>query len=254
VVVEATDKPFAYDLVTKAIVRVDRIEIAPAGEDDDGFVTLYDGQPIEVDLLDLTNGATEILVRTDVEVGDYDELRLRVTSAHLELIDGDVFSTELGNMHLTSTATSGLKVKIDPPLDVVGDVSRTLLLDFDLTKSFHAVPAKDPLNANSYKLMPVVHAKNRSVTGEIRGVVLQDDGTGTLVAVDAATVYLMPPGEPDPAFSAAATMTSADGSYALIGVDDGLWDVLAVKDPASGRVDGVEVHVGMATTVDVKIE
>ena len=104
--VEMTDKPFAYDLVTKAIVRVDRIEIGPQGEDDEGFVTLFEGQPIEVDLLDLTNGATKILVRTDVAVGSYDEIRLRVVSAHLELIDGDVFSTELGNMHLTSTATS----------------------------------------------------------------------------------------------------------------------------------------------------
>src|SRR6187401_2652042 len=76
--VEMTDKPFAYDLVTKAIVRVDRIEIGPQGEDDEGFVTLFEGQPIEVDLLDLTNGATKILVRTDVAVGSYDEIRLRV--------------------------------------------------------------------------------------------------------------------------------------------------------------------------------
>jgi hypothetical protein len=254
--VEMTDKPFAYDLVTKAIVRVDRIEIGPQGEDDEGFVTLFEGQPIEVDLLDLTNGATKILVRTDVAVGSYDEIRLRVVSAHLELIDGDVFSTELGNMHLTSTATSGLKIKIDPALEVVGDVSRTLLLDFDLTKSFHAVPANDPLNANSYKLMPVVHATDISTAGEVRGVVRQDDGTGTstFVGVDAATVYLMPVSEPDPANSAAATKTDPDGSYALIGVPPGTWDVLAVKDPASGRVNGIEVIKGMATTVDLKIE
>jgi hypothetical protein len=255
-VVEATDKPFAYDLVKQAIVRVDRIEVAKSGEGDDGFITLFDGNPIEIDLLDLTNGATQVLVRTDVPEGGYDQLRLRVASGHLELVDGDVFSTELGNLKLTSTGTSGLKVMIDPPLDVVGDVSSTLLLDFDLTKTFHAVPANDPLNANSYKLMPVVHATNRSVTGEVRGVVRQDDGsgTGTLVGVDAATVYLMPAGEPDPALSVAATKTAPDGFYALIGVPEGVWDVLAVKDPASGRVSGIDVNVGMVSTVDVQIE
>ena len=218
--VEITDKPFAFDIVTKALVQVDRIQVQDTSDPDGGFLTLFDGGPIDIDLLDLTNGATQILVRTDVPVGTYDEMRLRVVSGHLELINGDVFSSDLGNLKLTSTATSGLKVKIDPAIQVVSQVSGTVLLDFDLTKSFHAVPGNDPLSANSYKLMPVIHAKNRSETGEIRGVVRKDDGTGTgtLVGAAMATVYLMPPGEPDPANAVAATTTMDNGSYALIGV------------------------------------
>jgi len=254
--VEITDKPFAYDLVTKAVVRVDRIQIQEMSDPDGSFQTLFEGGPIEVDLLDLTNGATQILVRTDVPVGNYDQMRLHVVGGQLELVDGDVFSTELGNLHLTSTGTSGLKILVEPPIQVTSQVSQSLLLDFDLTKSFHAVPGKDPLNATSYKLMPVVHATNRSVTGEIRGVVREDDGsgTGTLVGVAQATVYLMPPGEPDPTNSVAATTTLEDGSYALIGVQPGTWDVLAVLDPKQGRVEGLEVSVGNVTPADVLIE
>jgi hypothetical protein len=255
-VVEITDAPFAHDLVTRAMVQVDRISVLGSGEDDSGAEVLFEGGPIDVDLLDLTNGATQILVRTDVPVGTYDEMRLRVAGGHLELRNGDVFSTDLGNLHLTSTGTSGLKVKVDPAIEVVGDLSFTLLLDFDLTKSFHCVPGNDPLNAKSYKLMPVVRAVNASETGELRGLVQQDDGTGTgtLVGVDAATVYLMPPGEQDPANAVASTMTEPDGFYALMGVEPGTWDVLAVKDPAQGRVDGVEAFAGNVTVVDLEIQ
>ena len=253
-VVAITDAPFAHDIVAVATVEVDRISVLEADGDESGAHVLYDGDPIEIDLLDLTNGATQILVRADVPPGTYDQMRLRVADGHLELRDGDVFSTALGNLHLTSTGTSGLKVKIDPAIEVVGGLSHDLLLDFDLTKSFHAVPGNAPLNANFYKLMPVVRAMNQSLTGELRGVVSQDDGTGTLVGVDAATVYLMPAGEPDPANAVASTMTQADGFYALLGVEPGTWDVLAVKDPAEGRVDGVEVVAGNVTVVDLEIQ
>jgi hypothetical protein len=253
-VVEATDKPFAYDLVVGARVDIDEIRIHQDAGADSGFLTLYQGPPIELDLLDLTNGATQILVSADLPVGTYHQLRLHVVGGFIELEDGDVFSTDLGNLHLTSTGTSGLKVFIDPPVEVVSQVSSTLLLDFDLSKTFQAVPGNDALNATSFKLKPVIHATNRSLTGEIRGVVREDDGTGTLVGVPMATVYLLPLGETDPANSVAATASAEDGSYALIGVGAGLWDLLAVKDPKQGSSLGVEVVVGNISSADLVIQ
>jgi len=252
--VEITDAPFAHDIVSSARIQVDRISVIEASGGESGTLVLYDGDPIAIDLLDLSGGATDLLVRADVPAGTYDQLRLHVSDASLELIDGDLFSTELGNLHLTSTGTSGLKVHVDPPIEVVGGLSHELLLDFDLTKSFHAVPGSDLMNATSYKLMPVIRATNTSMTGEIRGVVRQDDGTGTLVGVEAATVYLMPPGEGDPANAEASTMTQPDGQYALLGVTPGLWDVLAVKDAAQGRVDAADVVAGNVTSVDLEIQ
>ncbi len=253
IAVEVTDKPFAYDLVTSAIVRIDEVRVNQDADSDDGFITLYSGKALEFDLLDLTNGVTELLVRTDVPVGTYDQLRLHVVGGKLELVDGDVFSTELGNLQLTSTGTSGLKVFIDPPIEIVSEASSTLVLDFDLSKTFHAVPANDPLDANKYLLKPVVHAVNVSLACEVSGLVQRDDGTGGLVPVETASVYLQPFGDPDPANSVASTASAADGSYRLIGVPPGTWDVLAVKDAEQGTASGVEVIVGNVTHADVVI-
>lgn len=253
IAVEVTDQPFAYDLVTSAIVRIDEVRVHQDADGDDGFITLYSGKALEFDLLELTNGVTELLVRTDIPVGTYHQLRLHVVGGKLELIDGDVFSTELGNLELTSTGTSGLKVFIDPPIEIVSEASSTLLLDFDLSKTFHAVPANDPLNAQKFLLKPVVHAVNLSLSGEVSGLVLRDDGTGTLQPVELAGVHLQPFGDPDPANSVASTASAADGSYRLIGVPPGTWDVLAVKEAEQGIVHGVEVAVGNVTHADVEI-
>lgn len=253
-VVEVTDKPFAYDLVASAIVRVDEVRVHQDANGEEGFTTLYSGKAIEFDLLDLTNGVTQVLVRTDIPVGTYNQLRLHVVGGRIELIDGDVFSTELGNLHLTSTGTSGLKVFIDPPVEIVSQASTTLLIDFDLSKTFHAVPASDPLDASKFLLKPVVHAINRSFSGEVSGVVLGDDGTGALVGVAKANVYLQPFGDPDPENSIASTASAADGSYKLIGVPPGTWDVLAISGDLSGTVSALSVTVGNVTTADVTIE
>lgn len=253
IAVEVTDKPFAYDLVTSAIVRIDEVRVNQDADGDDGFITLYSGKALEFDLFDLTNGVTELLVRTDIPVGTYHQLRLHVVGGKLELIDGDVFSTELGNLQLTSTGTSGLKVFIDPPIEIVSEASSTLLLDFDLSKTFQAVPANEPLDASKFLLKPVVHAVNLSLAGEVSGTVLRDDGTGNLVPVEMASVYLQPFGDPDPANSVASTASATDGSYRLIGVPPGTWDVLAVKDADQGSASGVEVAVGNVTHADVVI-
>ncbi len=252
--IEATDKPFAHDLVTLARVRVTEVSVHREGSSGSGFLVLFSGPPIELSLLDLQNGVTQLLVRADVEAGTYRQVRLKIDSAHLELVNGNVYTSALGNISLTSLPTSGLKVFVDPPIEIVGGASATLLLDFDLTKTFHPIPANDPLAASSYKLMPVIHATNVSLTGEIRGTVLADDGSGTLAGVGQATLYVLPPGDPDPANSVATTGTLDDGSYALLGIEPGNWDVLAVKDPLSGKLQGVEVFKGNVTIADVVIQ
>lgn len=253
-VVEVTDKPFAYDLVESAIVRVDEVRVHPDADGEEGFTTLYSGKAIEFDLLDLTNGVTQLLVRTDIPVGTYNQLRLHVVGGRIELVDGDVFSTELGNLHLTSTGTSGLKVFIDPPVEIVSQASTTLLVDFDLSKTFQAVPANDPLDASKFLLKPVVHAVNRSLTGEVSGLILRDDGSGAFVGVESANVYLQPPGDPDPENSVASTASGSDGGYKLIGVPPGTWDVLALSGDLQGSAAGIVVAVGNVTHADVVIE
>jgi len=251
--VSATDAPLDQSQVTEAVIRVDKIRVHPEADAEDGFITIYDGAPIEMNLLELHNGITQQLVTAEVPAATYRQIRLHVESASLTLVNGNVYDTETGNLHLTSQDTSGFKVFIDPPVVVSSGFSTDLLLDVDLSKTFIPVPGNDPLNASTYHLHPVIHVANLSTSGEIRGVVTTDDGQGGLAPVEAATVFILPPGETDTANSVASTASDADGAYAVLGLPAGSYDVQATKGALQGHVDGVIVSVGSATVADVTL-
>jgi len=252
--ISMTDAPFAHDIVASARIKVSAIRVHHDAQSDSGFMTLAGVTDLELDLLDLQNGLTAELVNASLPAGTYGQIRLVVEEATLELTNGNIYSTGLGNLTLTSTGTSGLKLFVDPPIEVTSGVTSSLLLDFDLAKSFHAIPANDALNATKYHLMPVVRVTNQTTTGEIRGTITEDDGAGGQAAVEAATIHILPPGETDPANSVATTGSDVDGHYAVLGLAAGSFDVLAIKDPKQGSVLGVDVVAGNATTVDVVIE
>jgi hypothetical protein len=249
----ATDAPIDHTMVDEAVIRVDKIRVHPEADAEGGFITLYDGDPIELNLLELHNGITAELVTADVPAATYRQIRLHVESARLRLVNGNVYDTEDGSLHLTSQDTSGFKVFIDPPVAVISGFSTELLLDVDLSKTFLPIPADDPLEADTYSLHPVIRVANLSTSGEIRGVVGTDDESGGVVPRADATVYILPPGETDTANSIASTATEADGEYAVLGLPAGTYDVLATQADLEGRVDGVTVSVGSVTVVDITL-
>jgi hypothetical protein len=249
-VLTATDAPFPHELVESAEVWISEIKLLGPG----GFRTIHSGTPIQLELTALRNGLTAELVDADVPAGEYKEIRLQVERARLVLIDGDVFDSDLGTLSLTSTATAGIKLRIDPPLAVGDGVARSVLLDFDLTKTFHAVPAATPLDASSFLLMPKIHVSNESDSGEVRGIVQTSDGAGGLVAVENATVYLLEEGETDLGQALRTTATELDGGYALLGVAPGTYDLVAEFGALTDRVDGRAVFVGSVTLVDFVLE
>lgn len=250
----ATDAPLDHDMVEEALVRIDRVRAHREADAESGFQTLYEGPPRELNLMNLNNGATWALVNADLPVGDYRQFRLHVASARLELTNGNVYSTEDGSLKLTSQATSGFKVFVDPPVSVAAQLSTEVLLDFDLSKTFLPTPANDPPNATSFRLHPVIRVANLSEAGEVRGGVFEDDGLGGLSPIEKATIYVLPPGETDRGNSLASTASDGDGSYAILGVPAGSYDILAAKDLLVGRVDGVSVSIGNVSAVDVIVE
>ena len=215
---------------------------------------LYPGPGIVVSLLDLRDGIAAELATGEVPAGRYRMARLYIDDARLTLTNGNVYSTADGNLDLTCGNTSGLKIFFDPPLDVAGDTDTAILLDFDLTKTFKPIPPNDPLNATRYLLMPGIRAINRTTTGDLRGTVSEDDGAGGSIGVDTATIYVLPPGETDPAKSVATTASSASGTYAVLGLRPGTYDVLAVKDPKQGTATGVVITAAHETTLDLTIQ
>jgi hypothetical protein len=69
-----------------------------------------------------------------------------------------------------------------------------------------------------------------------------------------ANVSIQPPGDPDPANSIAGTGTLSDGSWRVIGLQPGTYDVLATSGGLQGLVPSQIVILGNATLVDVLIQ
>ena len=249
-VLRVTDKPFDHSMVERAVVRVRRVDV----HSERGFQTVYSGPGMAFDLLTLQAGVTSTLIDVDLPVGDYDQIRLYINSAELGLTNGKVYSTSNGNLQLTSLDTSGLKLKVSPPVTVVSGLDSTLLLDFDMSKTFHAVPANDPLNAKKFQLHPHIKVTNVSDSGTVRGVVSEDDGFGQTVPVVGATVYLMPPGVTDPTQSLASTGSVAGGAYALLGVTPGTYDLLATFGSKHSSFGPLVVAAGNVATVNLFVQ
>lgn len=250
--IDITDSPFTHELVEDAVVCIDQVRVHAADSTQPGWHTIYEGAPLVFDLMDLRNGITRTLTAfADVPAGRYGKIRIRVAAGELRLVNGNEYTSANGTLQLTSTATSGMQITVDPPIEITDGISQTLLLDFDLSKTFHPVPANDPLTATRYQLHKGVRAANLSVAGELRGTITSSSGQ---TLVENATVYVLPPGVVDIALSVASTASDQNGSWAVIGLRVGTYDVFATFDVLEGRVNGVGVIAGSATPVDVNLE
>jgi hypothetical protein len=248
-----TDAPFEFDIVESASISVDKITIYADAESDDGPIVLYDGAPILMDLLALHDGLTQNIDQSTLPAGSYRQLRLRVSAAELTLINGNHYTTDDDTIHLTSQGTSGFKIFIDPPIVVDGGQTTSALLDFDMTQTFHPIPANDALTATRYQLHPVIHVSNQGQSGGITGTVSESDGQGGLVPVEAATIYVLPPGQTDTTLAVATTGTTAAGTYTVDGLLPGPYDVQAVKGAKHALAAGITTVAGEFTVVDLTI-
>jgi hypothetical protein len=248
-----TDAPFEYDIVVEANISVDKITIFQEAEGDSGPIVLYEGAPILLDLFNLRDGLSQDLDQSTLPAGLYRQLRLRVTHAELTLTNGNHYTTDDDTIRLTSQGTSGFKVFVDPPIDIQSGETSNVLLDFDLTHTFKPVPGNDALTANFYHLHPVIHVANLGHTGGVHGTVSQDDGAGGLVPAAQATVYVLPPGVTDLSLAVATTGTSSTGTYTVLAIAPGTYDVYAVKGDLSALAAGITIVSGEVVQVDLTL-
>lgn len=250
-VLEVTDAPFDHSIVERAVIRVSDVRILDEREEGEQWVDVYDGEPLTLDLLQLRNGITQRLLQARLDAGSYRQMRLVVDAAALELVNGNVYSTDDGSLKLTSQDTSGFKVFFDPPVEIVEENVTRFLLDVSLEKTFKPVPASDPLAATRYQLHPVIRAANLGAGGEIRGFVFRAEDDGSRSPAGGAVVFVLPPGETDLAAAVASTATEADGTFAVLGVDAGSCDVYARAGDVDARVDAQAIESGAITVVEV---
>ena len=218
--VRLKDAPYPYSSMAAAEITIESVEV----HINNGFETIaLDGAPVTINLLDLQNGVTELLVDHEVPSGNLDQIRLIISSARVTLSDARVF-----NLVVPSGESSGLKVFVNPPIAVIDNLTTELLLDFDVSQSFEPVPAS-PLQASeisSFHFHPVLKVANVSEAGAVSGHVWNDAGTPAFVADDTpligATVTVTMAG-----VLQNTTATGAQGQFRISGLKPGFQTVRA---------------------------
>lgn len=88
-------------------------------------------------------------------------------------------------------------------------------------------------------------------TGNVYGVVSQSDGVGGTITVDAANVYVLPPGVTDPLLAVGTAVTGLNGAFSITGIAPGTYDVRGVKGTLIATAPGIIVAAGADTQVNL---
>jgi hypothetical protein len=214
---QLTDAPFPRDMLVEAELGVDGVEVhvTAADDGDSGFHVVSDTLSA-VNLLDLSNGITEFLGRAELPVGEIKQMRLLVSSAAVKLVDDRRF-----DLDVPSGESSGLKVRFDPPLEIVADEETNVIFDVDISSSFSAQPV-GPTRVDEitgFRFHPVLRVAVSSETGSLAGRVTAIAGESP---VEGATVSVR-----DGDTVLTSTFTDADGDWMVLGVPPGSWIVRA---------------------------
>ncbi len=229
-----TDAPFPFDIVEEASITISRVEIRTESDStDDKQLTIFD-DTASFNLMELRNGVTELLLETELPPGNYNTMRLYVSSAEMILTDQRFFEIDV-----PSGEQTGIKVKINPDIEVITGLGSTILLDFDLSKSF-------VLNGNTnipdkivgVKFKPVVRAVNYSTAATVAGTVVDPEKN----VLENMEVWI----EDDSLV--ATTYTNAEGIYGMLGIPAGTFSMYA-----TGEGYDTAVHELVELTESIRI-
>ncbi|MBV6640037.1 MAG: DUF4382 domain-containing protein [Cyclobacteriaceae bacterium] len=241
--VRMTDAPYPTDQIAEANITVTKIEIRQSGGNgEEKFTTILDSE-VSANLLDLTNGVTANIASVEVPVGSYDLVRVYISEASVVLND-DAETTF--NLKIPSGAQSGIKVFINPDIEVVGGLSAELLLDVDVSQSF--VPLGSPLAINGFNFKPVIKASNVSFAGRVIGTVttivdeMATPISGAQVSIFAADTLNT------------TSFTNAEGKFEVPGLIAGLYDITVEAEGFTPETEtDIEVVVANATTANFEL-
>jgi hypothetical protein len=250
-VINMTDAPFPIDLVESATVTITKVEIRKAGDgisDGTPFMTLWENseEPKEFSLLELQNGVVAELLDLEIPAGEYNQIRLYVDEAGLELKeDGGNFTVKV-----PSGQQTGIKIFIEPGLIVEGGLTSELLLDFDLSNSFLMQGNTDtPAGIKGFHFKPVIRAVNNSTAGVLEGTVIEKVSESETVNIEGALITVKQ-GDED----ITTALTDADGNYSIV-LTSGTYSVKVSKDGYDAvTTDDVIIVAGNKTAVDLTLQ
>ncbi|MCE4566119.1 DUF4382 domain-containing protein [Maribellus sp. CM-23] len=242
-----TDAPFPIDLIAETYVTIDKVEIRKQETDSSGsdFIVLTE-EPMEIDLLTLSNGVTEILASVDLEAGTYDQIRMHVSESKVVMKDATEF-----DLKVPSGSSSGLKIKIEPALEISGGETADVLLDFDVSKSFVAKGNWQGGHINGFNFKPVVRCVMLGKAGRIEGTV---SDTASVALENASVKVWMPLEGMETDSLITSSFSDEAGKYKIIGLLSGTYYLTTeLEGYETDTVWNVGVTEGNATVVDIQL-
>jgi hypothetical protein len=140
-----TDAPMPYNQFMEANVTIDKIEIGNSS-DPNSFVIIMDSSTT-YNMLDMINGITESLANASIPVGDYDTIRLYMSSSEMVMNNGESYSYDMsqngmsgggmmGSDMMINNENGSIDITFDHMLNVQLGSNDEYLLDIDIEHSF----------------------------------------------------------------------------------------------------------------------
>ena len=194
--VQMTDTPANFDAL---IVNITRIEAHTSGASANSGWHVISNTPVKVNIMNLTNGKTQLLADNQLKADNYDAIRLVLGSGNKVVING-----QTSTLTVPSGEQSG--VKINTNLNLSSGQTARILLDFNASASLN-------LTGNlKYMLKPVISIVNYNEDGNISGTIQPAKAQAALIAENAQDT----------------TSTYADsstGQFTLVGLKAGSYTV-----------------------------
>lgn len=224
--VRMTDAPGDYDQVNVEVIDVKYKANADASEN--GWISIGNVNPQIYNLLDLTGGVSVLLADTEIQAGQFSQLRLVLGENNTVVKNGVTH-----NLSTPSAQQSGLKLQVNQQLLAGGNYD--FLIDFDVDESI-----VEAGNSGNYILKPVLRVSQAQASGSIKGIVTP--GPYQVVASVVAN------GETISAY------TNSLGEFVLHGVPNGTYTLAINVQSGFGfdsaiYVDNVVVANGEITNV-----
>lgn len=223
--VRMNDAPAEFDEVN---IFVERVEVNSSQNEDNGWLLLSEPQQ-SYNLLELVNGAHEVLGSTELEVGTYQQIRLIIAQEGTNVI----VNGEQKSLTVPSGGQTGVKLNVNA--EISEGITYVLLLDFDADRS-----VVNTQQGESYLLKPVIRATNEAQTGNIGGS----------VSVDATLRAILNAGTAEADTVSTTISDEETGGFLLVGLEENSYTV-TVEPRVEGfngtAFENVEVTVGETT-------
>lgn len=248
--VKLSDAPMHYDQFMSASVTIDKIEIGNTA-DLNSMINIMN-TPMTYNLLELINGITETMANAEIPVGNYDLMRLYISSTEMVMKNGDSYTynmdqdgySDYGMMQngmMLNANNRSIDISLNSPLIISEGGMSEFLLDIDVNESFMlegvnftGSGSNMMMHMTGFTFIPAMRFVDMSTSGTIHGNV-QD----TVENLPNATISLM-----HNEIHYTSTHSDENGNYTFIGIPQGMYTIEVELDGYIMSPVGNEQNMG----------